>query len=354
MEKKNSIAIEIHRNRMNHYILHSLPYDYELLVVLLFRINFTILFIRSTFFQLNGYSCLSEYRHPYCIHFEYDLRIKTGGESTIVDPFIARSMVSYGSINKQPSDVPTSKHDEIDDEKTSLLPDGKTLVFQHEERAHIWDKLTFGWMNPLMQLGNAKKKLDPDDIRQLPLPNDARTGYLRDAFEEAWTKEMSKAKANGGEKDPSLIMTLFRAFGFDCVVNGFILKIIHDSCVFVGPLVLNRMILFLGSDEYPISYGLLLTLAVTLSQLTMSFCLRHYFFKCYKFGLKIRTAVMVAVYEKALVLSAGERHTRSLGEITNLMSIDAQRLQELTTYLHAVWFSFYQIGLALFLLWQQL
>ena len=149
-------------------------------------------------------------------------------------------------------------------------------------------------------------------------------------------------------------MTLFRAFGFDCVVNGFILKIIHDSCVFVGPLVLNKMILFLGSDEYPISYGLKLTFAVTISQLTMSFCLRHYFLKCYKFGLKIRTAIMVAVYEKALVLSAGERHTRSLGEITNLMSIDAQRLQELTTYLHAVWFSFYQIGFALFLLWQQL
>lgn len=263
-------------------------------------------------------------------------------------------MASYGSINKQSADAPTSKYDEIDDEKTSLLPDGKTIVFQNEEEAHIWDKLTFGWMNPLMLLGNAKKRLEPEDIAQLPLPNDARTANLRDAFEVAWAKELSKAKATGGGKEPSLIMTLFRAFGFDCVVNGFILKIIHDSCVFVGPLVLNKMILFLGSDEYPISYGLKLTFAVTISQLTMSFCLRHYFLKCYKFGLKIRTAIMVAVYEKALVLSAGERHTRSLGEITNLMSIDAQRLQELTTYLHAVWFSFYQIGFALFLLWKQL
>jgi ATP-binding cassette, subfamily C (CFTR/MRP), member 1 len=88
--------------------------------------------------------------------------------------------------------------------------------------------------------------------------------------------------------------------------------------------------------------------------LCMSFCLRHYFFKCYKFGLMIRTAVVVAVYKKALDLSAGERHVRSLGEITNLMSIDAQRLQELTTYLHAIWYSFWQIGLALFFLWQQL
>ena len=63
---------------------------------------------------------------------------------------------------------------------------------------------------------------------------------------------------------------------------------------------------------------------------------------------------MVAVYEKALVLSAGERHNRSIGEITNLMSIDALRLQELVTYLHAIWYSFYQIFFALFLLWKQL
>ena len=155
------------------------------------------------------------------------------------------------------------------------------------------------------------------------------------------------------------------------------------------------MIVFLGDDEAPISRGLWLTAAVTISQLMMSFCLRHYFFKCYKFGLMIRTAgtftlyqitsfslsfifhsftnstihrnhmylpncnlrsnaVVVAVYQKALVLCAGERHTRSLGEMQNLMSIDAQRLQELTTYLHAVWYSFFQITLALFFLWRQL
>jgi hypothetical protein len=60
--------------------------------------------------------------------------------------------------------------------------------------------------------------------------------------------------------------------------------------IFVGPQVLNQMILFLSDDTAPISRGLWLTVAVTISQLMMSFCLRHYFFKCYKFGLKIRTA----------------------------------------------------------------
>jgi ATP-binding cassette, subfamily C (CFTR/MRP), member 1 len=87
------------------------------------------------------------------------------------------------------------------------------------------------------------------------------------------------------------------------------------------------MIMFLRNPDSPLSYGLGLTTLVTLSQLTMSLCLRHYFFKCYTTGLRVRTAVVVAIYHKALKLSASERQTRSSGEITNLMSIDAQRLQ---------------------------
>ena len=49
--------------------------------------------------------------------------------------------------------------------------------------------------------------------------------------------------------------------------------------------------------------------------------------QCYKTGLRVRTAIVFAVYRKALLLSAAERQSKSLGEITNLMSIDAQRLQ---------------------------
>jgi hypothetical protein len=45
---------------------------------------------------------------------------------------------------------------------------------------------------------------------------------------------------------------------------------------------------------------------------------------------------------------------KSTGEISNLMSVDSTRLQELTPYLHAIWYSFYQIAVALYFLWQQL
>lgn len=263
-----------------------------------------------------------------------------------------------------PSSETTSLLESNNPPSTSSIP---SITFVKEQNASSWSKLTFGWMAPMMRLGNAKKRLDPEDIIHIPLPTDCQTEYLTAAFEECWNNELKRCeiKKGGtnqsstspndkGDHQPSLILALFRAFGADYLIGGFILKFIHDSCIFVGPQVLNGLILYLGSDVEPLSRGLGLTLAVTISQLCMSFCLRHYFFKCYKFGLMIRTAVIVAVYKKALVLSAGERDVRTLGEITNLMSIDALRLQELTTYLHAIWYSFWQIGLALFFLWQQL
>ena len=278
-------------------------------------------------------------------------------------------MSTYGSVSssltsKNDGDTTTTNGENghgdfpaASTETTSLLPSGSAVEFKNEETASPWSKLTFGWMAPLMRLGNEKKKLDPEDVSLIPLPHDCRTEYLSREFEKSWSEELARATSMStrkGKGEPSLIRALFRAFGTDYLIGGFILKFIHDSCIFVGPQVLHGMIDYLGAANPPISRGLWLTAAVTASQLAMSFCLRHYFFKCYKFGLTIRTAVVTAVYRKALVLGAGERRTRSLGEITNLMSIDAQRLQDLTTYLHAIWYSFWQISLALFFLWKQL
>ena len=59
---------------------------------------------------------------------------------------------------------------------------------------------------------------------------------------------------------PSLIRALFRAYGRDFVRAG-LLKLVHDSCLFVGPQVLNRLIRFLRDPGAPPSYGLGLALA---------------------------------------------------------------------------------------------
>lgn len=70
--------------------------------------------------------------------------------------------------------------------------------------------------------------------------------------------------------------------------------------------------------------------------------------------MNLRAAVVTAVYSKTMVISTDALSKRTTGEITNLMSVDAGRLQELTPYLHAVWYSMFQIVLAMYFLWQEM
>ena len=135
------------------------------------------------------------------------------------------------------------------DEKTSLLggdgsEDDSTfgITFWTEQNASLLSRLLFGWMAPMMRLGNAKGKLDPQDISLIPLPEDCRCEYIDDVFSKRWQEELDRSASDrknvdkkkknspsSSSSEPSLIRALFKAFGTDYVVGGFFLKLIHDS-----------------------------------------------------------------------------------------------------------------------------
>ena len=54
---------------------------------------------------------------------------------------------------------------------------------------------------------------------------------------------------------------------------------------------------------------------------------------------------------QALLLSNSARQSSTVGEIVNLMSVDAQRFQELTTYLNMLWSGPFQMSVCLYFLW---
>jgi len=278
----------------------------------------------------------------------------------------------YGSIKAEDWEDLKNEADQLSQKEKGFCDQ-----FCHPIVASTWSTLVFGWYGKILSLGNKKPQLDPSDMSVIPLPDRLTTKVSFAVFEKLWEEEKAKhntintqeSEANIGSTNnekikkkkeskkvssgPSLSWTLFRAFGIDFVRAG-LLKFVHDLLIFVGPQVLNSMIEYLGEDNRDASYGISLTVLVTMSQMGMSFCLRHYFYRCYITGLQFRTAIVISVYRKALFLSAAERQIRSMGEITNLISVDAQRLQDLTTYLHAIWYSFLQISLAIYFLWQQL
>ncbi|DBA02320.1 TPA: hypothetical protein N0F65_006195 [Lagenidium giganteum] len=201
----------------------------------------------------------------------------------------------------------------------------------------------FTWVTPLMKLGN-ERPLEADDLYQLDAPN--RAEHISERFQHYWNLETAKRK-------PSLAWALSRAFGFKFVVAGF-LKLLHDSLQFVGPMIIKEIIAYLSDPAAPLSEGLTYAGVIFGAGVIQSFALRQYFFYCFETGMQFRSAIVTAVYKKSLVLSAAARQKRTTGEITNLMSIDAQRLQELTPYLHGIWYAGFQIIVSCYLLWLQI
>ena len=189
-----------------------------------------------------------------------------------------------------------------------------------------WSHITFDWISPLLHIGNTNEQLNVDDLETLPLPKDCTTEEVYAVFLKCWEEELNKAKesnelaknnkktnvvgstgennevvnngsvgntleeqdeTNGDEEEdlfmdtttiynpntyqPSLIRALYRAFGADFLRAG-LLKLVHDSNLFVGPQVLNRLIQFMRNKDAPLSQGLGLMLIVTGAQIVMSFC----------------------------------------------------------------------------------
>lgn len=52
------------------------------------------------------------------------------------------------------------------------------------------------------------------------------------------------------------------------------------------------------------------------------------------------------------MISSSARSSSTVGEMVNLMSVDAQRFMDLITYINMIWSAPLQVVLALYFLWQ--
>ena len=66
--------------------------------------------------------------------------------------------------------------------------------------------------------------------------------------------------------------------------------------------------------------------------------------------LVLWTICKLSLVPQALVLSNESRSKSTAGEIVNLMSVDAQRLMDVMTYINMVWSAPFQVGVSLYFL----
>ncbi|KAF0692506.1 Aste57867_16428 [Aphanomyces stellatus] len=205
--------------------------------------------------------------------------------------------------------------------------------------------LFFTWLTPLLELGS-KKTLEFDDL--YPLHEMHQSTRVSESFHAHW-RALKKDAVPPAK--PSLTRALFKAFGWRFVIAG-VLRGIRATLLFTAPLVLKAMIAFLNNPSAPTSVGYVLAAIIFVSGIVQSLCIRQYTYLSSEVGMCFRSAIQSALYQKSLVIAPSAK--RSSGQVTNLMSVDATRVQKLTVDLHSIWVVPYLIVLSCALLWREI
>uniref|UniRef100_A0A8B9LQS4 Multidrug resistance-associated protein 1 n=1 Tax=Astyanax mexicanus TaxID=7994 RepID=A0A8B9LQS4_ASTMX len=243
-----------------------------------------------------------------------------------------------------------------------------------EAGASFLSRISFWWITGLMVQGY-KRPLEEKDLWSLNAEDRSHTVVPQ--LVRRWDHECSKGKRSDSERrkiengrpveeseillikapqksgDPSLFLALCRTFGPYFLVSS-IYKIIHDVLMFVGPEILRLLIQFVNDSDAPSWHGYFYTALLFVCTCFQTLILQKYFHVCFVTGMRLRTAIVGAVYRKALVITNAARRTSTVGEIVNLMSVDAQRFMDLITYINMIWSAPLQVILALYFLWQNL
>uniref|UniRef100_A0A8C6XH17 ABC-type glutathione-S-conjugate transporter n=1 Tax=Naja naja TaxID=35670 RepID=A0A8C6XH17_NAJNA len=155
------------------------------------------------------------------------------------------------------------------------------------------------------------------------------------------------------QKEPSFFKALLRTFGPYFLIGSFF-KVIQDLLSFVNPQLLSMLISFVKNKNAPLWWGYLIAALMFFCAVLQTLILHHHFQYCFVTGMRLRTGIVGMVYRKSLVITNSAKRSSTVGEIVNLMSVDAQRFMDLTTFLNMLWSAPLQICLALYFLWQAL
>ncbi|NXR46089.1 MRP1 protein, partial [Hippolais icterina] len=252
-----------------------------------------------------------------------------------------------------------------------------------EFSASFLSRVTFWWITGLMIKGY-RSPLEAKDLWSLN--KEDKSEEVVPGLARNWAKEWSKTKrqppnmlyapkkqqksgdSNGDvteevealiikpsqkSSEASLFKVLYKTFG-PYFLMSFLFKAGHDLLMFSGPEILKLLLNFVSNKAAPNWHGYFYTVLLFVCSCLQTLILHQYFHICFVTGMRLKTAIVGVIYRKALVITNSARKTSTVGEIVNLMSVDAQRFMDLATYINMIWSAPLQVVLALFLLWQNL
>ncbi|XP_071921349.1 ABC transporter C family member 12-like isoform X1 [Coffea arabica] len=211
-----------------------------------------------------------------------------------------------------------------------------------ERHAKWLDRIYFGWMTPLMQQGY-KRPITDKDVWKLDSWDQTET--LIKKFHKCWAEESQRPK-------PLLLRALNCSLGGRFWYGGFF-RIGNDISQFIGPMILNHLLTSLErGDPAWVGYAYAFSIFVGVSFGVL--CEAQYYQNVMRVGFRLRSTLVAAIFRKTLRLTHESRKSFPSGRITNMITTDANGLQQICQQLHGLWSAPFRITIAMVLLYQQL
>ena len=266
---------------------------------------------------------------------------------------------------------------DIDQEPMKKWPEDPEMT------ANPFSSLTFHWIQPMFTRANYLRKhdrwLEQEDLA--PLAEIDKSANIELLFEEAYKnyvpKKKKKQKNNAtaaaaagneemennqekGSNSPhpeELEARLVHALIATCksrIIMGGCFRLINSCLQFSFPILLNLVLSYyqdvqsgkITEDDPVMVYykgywlSALLMVFVACKALTES----AYFHRMNRCSWRMKTAVSSSVYRKSLRLASSEQQKTTLGEIVNLMQVDASKIEAFVLQAHTLWDGLFQIA----------
>ncbi|XP_060074035.1 multidrug resistance-associated protein 1-like [Ylistrum balloti] len=154
----------------------------------------------------------------------------------------------------------------------------------------------------------------------------------------------------------SMFLSLFKTYGPLYIVTVFV-KLVSDIIATLQPVVLGMIVSYIeatGKDRDPVWVGYALSVLFAVMGEVESVAYNTSLHLNMSLGIRVKSALIGAIYKKSLRMSNSVKKDFTIGEIVNLMSVDCQRIQDAFAFHHWI-FSFFSItALGLYLVWDSM
>ncbi|XXG45091.1 hypothetical protein AAC387_Pa02g0264 [Persea americana] len=207
--------------------------------------------------------------------------------------------------------------------------------------AGMWSRLTFRWLNPLFEMGRIQK-LKLDHVPSVPESESAEKAFCM------LQEELCKQKTDACSLPNAIIHAIWRPLVINAVFAG-----INTLSSYLGPFLVANFVNFLSrkDDNSSHNYGYILSFFFFFAKTVESLSQRQWYFGAHRIGVRVRAAIMVAIYQKSLWSKYSDMTN---GKIINMLNVDVERIGDFCWYIHGIWLLPIQVSLALIILHRNL